>query len=217
MGIRTALPEDIYDIFKVEEESFPPAEQADMESLKQRLEIYPDHFWVMEDDGRIVSYVNGMVTDAAELRDEMYKNAELHDENGSWQMIFGVCTLPGYRGRGCAGKLLRHVIDTARRDGRKGLVRSHARNGLSGSTHLSALLMRGYRTLHTAARSGIRCACNFRQNQTGVASAQPLFSCVNSLIISYYIQRVLKKISKCGKINITIIFGGCMLYETIYG
>ncbi len=122
MGIRTALPEDIYDIFKVEEESFPAAEQADMESLKQRLEIYPDHFWVMEDDGRIVSYVNGMVTDETELRDEMYKNAELHDENGSWQMIFGVCTLPGYRGRGCAGKLLRHVIDTARRDGRKGLV-----------------------------------------------------------------------------------------------
>ena len=37
-------------------------------------------------------------------------------------MIFGVCTLPVYRGRGCAGTLLRQMIAQARREGRKGLV-----------------------------------------------------------------------------------------------
>ena len=36
----------------------------------------------------------------ADLTDDMYKNAQLHDENGEWQMIFGVNTLPSYRRHG---------------------------------------------------------------------------------------------------------------------
>ena len=35
----------------------------------------------------------------------MYKNAAMHVENGAWQMIFGVNTLPDYRKHGYAGKL----------------------------------------------------------------------------------------------------------------
>ena len=66
--------------------------------------------------------VNGMVTAGPDLRDEMYDNAALHDAQGAWQMIFGVDTAPAYRRRGCAGRLLRHVIAEARRQGRRGLV-----------------------------------------------------------------------------------------------
>lgn len=35
---------------------------------------------------------------------------------------FGVDTMPSYRRQGCAEQLLRHVIETARNQGRKGLV-----------------------------------------------------------------------------------------------
>ena len=52
-----------------------------------------------------------MVTDARDLSDEMYERASLHDENGAWQMIFGVDTIPEYRRQGCAGRLLLHVIE----------------------------------------------------------------------------------------------------------
>ena len=41
---------------------------------------------------------------------------------GAWQMIFGVDTVPEFRGRGCAGALLQAAIDDARRQGRRGLV-----------------------------------------------------------------------------------------------
>ncbi len=44
------------------------------------------------------------------------------DENGAWQMIFGVNTLPEYRKRGYAGELIRRAIADARQQGRKGLV-----------------------------------------------------------------------------------------------
>ena len=52
----------------------------------------------------------------------MYENAAMHNENGMWQMIFGVNTLPAYRKKGYAGELLQKAIYDAKKQGRKGLV-----------------------------------------------------------------------------------------------
>lgn len=122
MEIRTALPQDLPAIVQIEAECFPPAEAASPASLAARLERYPDHFWVLMDSEVMVGFLNGMVTDEEDLRDEMYDNAGLHNECGAWQMIFGVDTIPAYRRRGCAGQLLRHVLGEARAQGRRGVV-----------------------------------------------------------------------------------------------
>ena len=123
MRIRTAVPADLAAVTAVEAACFPPAEAATEADFAARLAAYPDHFWLLEDeDGTLVSFVDGMVTDEPHLRDEMYENAALHDERGAWQMIFGVNTLPAYRRRGCAGQLLRRAVDDARAQGRKGCV-----------------------------------------------------------------------------------------------
>lgn len=71
---------------------------------------------------QIIGFVNGMVTDEPNLADEMYENAALHKEDGKWQMIFGVNTLPQYRRQGYAELILRQVIAEARSQGREGLV-----------------------------------------------------------------------------------------------
>lgn len=52
----------------------------------------------------------------------MYAKADLHNEDGAWQMIFGVNTIPAYRKHGYAGELLKCAIEDARKHGRKGLV-----------------------------------------------------------------------------------------------
>lgn len=123
MHIRTATPADAAALAAVEAACFPPAEAATAAEIADRLAHYASHFWLLEDeDGTLVSFVDGMVTDEPKLRDEMYENAALHDEDGAWQMIFGVNTLPSYRRRGCAGQVLRRVIDDARAQGRKGCV-----------------------------------------------------------------------------------------------
>ena len=101
---------------------FPPAEAATREEFRARLAVYPDHFWLLYDRGRLVSFVNGMVTDEADLRDEMYQDASLHREDGAWQMIFGVNTIPEARRQGYAMELLRRVVHDARAQGREGLV-----------------------------------------------------------------------------------------------
>ena len=107
----------------VEAACFPAAEAATEADFAKRLAVYPNHFWLMEDDnGSLVSFVNGLVTDEPHLRDEMYADAELHNESGAWQMIFGVNTLPAYRRQGLAEQVLRRVIDDAKAQGRKGCV-----------------------------------------------------------------------------------------------
>ena len=100
MKIRTATINDLDAIAAVEAECFPAAEAAD----------------------KLISFVDGFVTDQPDLTDEMYENASMHNEKGAWQMIFGVNTLPAYRQHGYAGELIRKAILDAKSHGRKGLV-----------------------------------------------------------------------------------------------
>ena len=122
MLIRTASIDDLDKITAVEAECFPPAEAATREDFSARLASYPDHFWLMFDGDRLISFVDGFVTDEPDLRDEMFADASLHNENGAWQMIFGVNTVPSERRKGYAGQLLRRAIADAKEQGRKGLV-----------------------------------------------------------------------------------------------
>ncbi|MBQ3103033.1 MAG: GNAT family N-acetyltransferase [Oscillospiraceae bacterium] len=122
MTVRYALPTDLAALAAVEAECFPAAEAASEKDIKNRLDHYANHFWLLFDGDKLVSFVDGFVTDEKDLTDEMYENAALHDEKGAWQMIFGVNTVPSHRRRGCAETLLRWAIADARAQGRKGLV-----------------------------------------------------------------------------------------------
>ena len=148
MLIRTATIEDLDAVTAVEAECFPPAEAATRSDFKQRLAHYSNHFWLMFDEDKLIAFVDGMVTDMADLTDEMYEHAALHKEDGTWQMIFGVNTLPAYRKQGYAGELIREAIRTAKKQGRKGLVLTckdalvpyyakfgFQNEGISGSVH----------------------------------------------------------------------------------
>ena len=122
MLIRNATQEDLDAISQVEAECFPPAEAATKEEFAKRLEYYGSHFWLMFDGDKLIAFVDGFVTDEADLTDEMYEKAELHKEDGAWQMIFGVNTIPAYRKKGYAGELIKRAIADAKAQGRKGLV-----------------------------------------------------------------------------------------------
>ena len=122
MNIRYATMADLDDIASVESECFPVLEAATKEEFEQRIKYYGNHFWLMFDDDKLIAFVDGFVTDEADLTDEMYENASMHDENGAWQMIFGVNTLPDYRRCGCAKELIKKAILDARKQNRKGLV-----------------------------------------------------------------------------------------------
>lgn len=122
MTIRYAVPANVPALSAVEAECFPSAEAATAAEFAERVAHYGNHFWLMYDGDKLISFVDGFVTDDADLTDEMYENAAMHDESGAWQMIFGVNTLPEYRQHGYAGELIRQAIFDVKRQGRKGLV-----------------------------------------------------------------------------------------------
>ena len=122
MIIRNATIEDLKQITEVELGCFPSAEAATEESIRERLKVYADHFWLLYEEDKLISFVNGMVTDEPDLRDEMYENAGLHTPDGKWQMIFGVDTIPSHRCQGYAEKVMWRVIEEAKKQGREGLV-----------------------------------------------------------------------------------------------
>lgn len=148
MVIRNAELTDLAAIAEVERRCFPVQEAATEEEFRERLEAYADCFWLLFEDGKLVSFVDGMATDEKDLRDEMYADASLHNGNGRWQMIFGLNTLPEYRNRGYAAMLVRRLTEEARARGRLGVVLTckerlvhyyaslgFENEGLSSSTH----------------------------------------------------------------------------------
>lgn len=122
MNVRYATKEDIPAIAAVEAECFPAAEAATEKDFIDRVEHYGNHFWLMFDEGKLIAFVDGFVTDEADLTDEMYEKAAMHNENGAWQMIFGVNTIPSCRRHGYAGELIEYAIEDAKKQRRKGLV-----------------------------------------------------------------------------------------------
>ena len=115
MNIRTATLNDLDAVTAVEAACFPAAEAASKEEFAERLRYYGSHFWLMLDGEKLIGFVDGMVTDQTDLTDDLY-------EQGIWQMIFGVNTLPEYRCQGVAAALLERAISDAKAQGRKGLV-----------------------------------------------------------------------------------------------
>ena len=122
MIIRRAVSRDLDALAAVERECFPPAEAAAREKLAERIAYYADHFWLMFEGEELVAFIDGFVTDEPDLTDEMYESAELHNERGAWQMIFGVNTVPAYRKRGCAAQLIERMIEDAKEQRRRGVV-----------------------------------------------------------------------------------------------
>ena len=120
--IRTASLSDLDAIAAVEAECFPAAEAATKEEFSERLKHYADHFWLMFDGDRLISFVDGFVTDEPDLTDKMYADASMHNAAGAWQMIFGVNTIHACRNRGCAARLIEQAILDAKEQGRKGVV-----------------------------------------------------------------------------------------------
>ncbi len=122
MTIRFATPADLDALVELEDQCFPPQETATREAFAQRLAVFPHHFWLLEENGWLLACVNGCVTDQPLLQDEMFENAALHDEQGAWQMLFGVETRPDAQGRGLASQLMQRMIQDAKAQGRKGVV-----------------------------------------------------------------------------------------------
>ena len=71
--IRHVLPKDLDDCFAVETAGFPPEEAATRQTIKLRIEVFPEGFLVAEVDGKVVGILNSAATDKDDISDEELK------------------------------------------------------------------------------------------------------------------------------------------------
>ena len=122
MNIRQMRMDEVEQIVEIEAICFPKEEAADLRSFVERVEKFGDCFLVAESEGKVIGFINGMVTNQETIADEMFENASLHRKDGVWQSVFGLDVLPEYRCRGVAAELMRAFIEMARVEGRKGCI-----------------------------------------------------------------------------------------------
>lgn len=121
--IRNVKIEDLDQVTEVEALCFPAAEAAEEASFRQRIETFPDSFFVAEDEnGRIIGFINGCVTDERTIRDEMFEDSGLHRPEGLYQSVFGLDVIPEFRRQGVAADLMNRLMQEAKARGKKGMI-----------------------------------------------------------------------------------------------
>ncbi|MGP6147624.1 GNAT family N-acetyltransferase [Jeotgalibaca sp. A122] len=120
--IRKVTPEDLDIVTKVEKECFPEAEAATKESFAERIATFSDSFFLAEIEGEVIGFINGNVTDETVIADEMFEDVTYHNPEGAYQAIFGLDVIPKHQKQGIAARLMNHLIETAREQGRKGVI-----------------------------------------------------------------------------------------------
>ena len=121
--IRTALPEDLDAVCRVENRCFPEAEAATRAAFQTRIKLFPERFLVAEHPTNgIIGLINGCCTDTPVLGDELYEPDCPHSLTNPWQTVFGLDTLPEYRRRGVAAALMNAFIAQAKARGQLGVA-----------------------------------------------------------------------------------------------
>ena len=120
--IRNATIDDLDDVSSIELRCFPEAEAATYEALKDRLSTFPESFFIGEIDGSTIGFINGCVTDEANLPDELYHDLTMHNPDGPYQTVFGLDVLPEYQHRGYASQLMNHLIQISQKRNKKRII-----------------------------------------------------------------------------------------------
>jgi ribosomal protein S18 acetylase RimI-like enzyme len=117
--IRNVLPKDLDGCFAVEVSGFPPEEAATKETVKLRIDSFPQGFFIAELDGSIIGMVNGACTNKEDISDEELKQLIGHDINGGNMVIFALAVLPEFQKEGIARQLMLSFIEEARLNKKK--------------------------------------------------------------------------------------------------
>jgi len=76
--IRTPRPEEANAMAEIEALGFAPAEAASLAQITARLAVFPEQFFVAEQDNRVVGFINGCSADTPHLPDKFYADANHH-------------------------------------------------------------------------------------------------------------------------------------------
>jgi ribosomal protein S18 acetylase RimI-like enzyme len=120
--IRHVLPNDLEECFMVETAGFPPEEAATRETIKLRIDTFPEGFLVAEIHGRVVGILNSGATDKDDISDEKLKQLVGHDPAGKNLVVFALAVLPEFQKQGIARRLMTRIVEEACKDEKENIL-----------------------------------------------------------------------------------------------
>ncbi|MBD0381116.1 GNAT family N-acetyltransferase [Paenibacillus sedimenti] len=123
MIIRSAInDQDMRDAYKIEKTVYIPEAAATLEAFFMRKELFGTYFLLAEIEEQIVGVTNGVRLHNVHLADDSIKQVAEFASDGTYFCILTIAVHPDYQRQGIASKLLKHVIQQAKRDQLKGIV-----------------------------------------------------------------------------------------------
>ena len=122
MPIRHATINDVPELARIEGASYPAAEAASEERIRSRVAVYPDYFWLMEEDGSTKGFITGLDTDQEILVNDMYADTSLHNPDGKWLLLFSVVTDPAFRHQKVASRIMEKVLEDTKKREKTGVI-----------------------------------------------------------------------------------------------
>ena len=108
-----AKSDDLEELIQLERKCFTPEEAASKEAFQYRLEHYPQWFFQVEKEGKIIAHCDGCVSKEPYIKEEMYQAGNEYGSEGKNLLIFGLVVHPEFQMRGIAAELLEYVVRTA--------------------------------------------------------------------------------------------------------
>ncbi len=123
-AFRTIRENETQQAIEIEQICFPPHEACTPASIRDRILVAADLFWVAVDrkSGRIAGFLNGLSTDEESFRDAFFTDASLYRPNGKNNMLLGLDVLPAYRNLGLAHEIMFSYLRREEEKGRERVI-----------------------------------------------------------------------------------------------
>ncbi|MBD3680175.1 MAG: GNAT family N-acetyltransferase [Rhodobacteraceae bacterium] len=109
--IRNAQQSDALRCFEIETAAYEGDEAATFEKISKRIEVYPDGFLILEEQGEIVGFINCGCAYEVEMSDEEFKELVGHDPDAPNVVIMSVVVDPAHQGTGLSRELMTEFVD----------------------------------------------------------------------------------------------------------
>lgn len=114
LKIRNVIADDLHDLLAIEQACFSKEEAATKEAFVKRIAMIPDSFFVAEESGSIIGFVNGPVIKSLYITDDLFSDITTNPSTGGHQSVLGLAVSPAFQKRGVAAELLTCLENEAR-------------------------------------------------------------------------------------------------------
>ena len=122
LKIRQVITHDLDACHAVESRCFLPSEAASRETIKTRINLFPQGFLVAELNNAIIGMVNSGATNKEDISDEAFKAMVGHERNGVNIVIFSLAVLPEFQKQGIAKQLMVRFIEASKQLGKQKIM-----------------------------------------------------------------------------------------------